>query len=300
MLLHETPTIAWTAEIEMARALLSAGCYDDVLGIVDPIAIRDGLDALTKFAACQLKAVAHSERGEWVECRDALTLSAPIVDELPPELRGRFFGQRALAHRNLDEIDAALVDYEQARDCAIAVGDDQTLANIRNNLAKVYSDQERVGEALIEVDAAIKIATRLRDGINLGRFLDTKAQALVVGKRYVEALSYSTTAIDLLHDHPAGAEARWTHGLAMIGAGASYLEKPKSIEQFRDIHDAAKLIQVELGVELLEVALKRAEGHVLGAAKLLHVSHSLIIKLIKKHGLERVPQRRRNKSLIAK
>lgn len=300
MPLIETPTLAYTAELEMARALFSDGDFDAVLSIVNPIVGREGVEPVTKFVACQLKSCCHSERDEWRESLNALRLVASIVDDMPAELRAKHFGQRALAHRHLNEVDDALVDYEQARVNALECGDELTVASIRNNIAGIYSHQDRADEAHKEVDEAIRIAERLGEKISLGRFLDRKAQIFNFQKRYADALTCSAKAVAFLSDHPALAEARWTHGLAMIGTGASYLEKPKSIEQFRDIHDAARLIHVELGVELLEVALKRANGHVLGAAKLLHVSHSAIIKLTQKHGLERVSRRRRNKSVIAK
>lgn len=300
MPLQETPTITWTAELEMARALFAVGDDDDVLRIVLPICERDDGHPIDRLGALQLKACVEWRRHEYTQSLETLKRAGTLVDDAPLDLRGKFFGQRALVYRSLNQIDGALVDYEAARECANDCGDATTEATIRNNVAVVYSDAGRTDEALLEIDAAIKTFTRLHDDVNLGYCYDTRAQVLIGVHRYVEALTCTKRAISLLANHPAGVGARSTHGLAMIGVGVSCLEAPKTIEQFRQRRAAARSIHVELDRELLKVALKRANGHVLGAAKLLHVSHSAIIGLIKKHGLERVPQRRRAKSLVTK
>lgn len=301
MPLHETPTITteWTTELEIARALFANGDYDDVLKVVEPLLLRQ-LDALSKFGACQLKACVHSERQEWQECLDVLRVSGPLIDDLPADLRAKYHGQRALAHRNLNQTGAAILDYEAARDAALDAGDELILAGVQNNLAAIYGRENRFDEAIAEVDAAIRIATRLGEEISLGRYYDNKAQVLIMAKRYSEALTYSKKAVALLLNHPAGQEARFTHGLALIGVGAGYLDEPKSIEQFRARHDAAKMIDVELSPDLVRSALARSDGHVLGAAQLLNVSHSAVIKWIGKCSLKRAPKRRRAKPLIVK
>lgn len=288
-----------TPELELARAFYAVGDYDDVLQTVEPLLNRE-LDPLSRFTACQLKACVHSERQQWLECLDVLRVSGPLIDEMPADLRAKYYGQRALAHRNLNNADAALVDYEGARDAAIESGDERIVASVRNNLATMYGHEKRINEAIREVDAAVKIATRSGDDLNLGRYYDNKAQLLVAAKRYAEALTYSRKAMALLVNHPAGHEARHTHGLALIGVGAGYLEEPKSVEQFRARHDAAKMIDVELNASLVKSALARSNGHVFGAAQLLNVSHSAVIKWIGRHGLDRAPKRRRSKSLISK
>ena len=301
MPLQETSTTAtqWTTELEVARALYAVGDYGDVLKIVEPLLSRE-TDALSRFTACQLKACVHSERQEWVECVETLRVSGPLVDLMPADLRAKYHGQRALAHRNLNQTDAALLDYEAAREAAFEAGDEQILASVRNNLAAMYGHQKRLEEAILEADAAIRIALRLGDDINLGRYYDNKAQLMIAGKRYAEALTFSKKAMALLASHPAGREARFTYGLALIGVGTGYLDDPKSVEQFRARHDAAKSIDAELNADLIKSALARSNGHVFGAAQLLNVSHSAVIKWIGKHRLERAPKRRRSKSLITK
>lgn len=295
-----TKTGCWTVELETARALYAAGDYDDVLRVVEPIIARDGVDAITRFGACQLKACVQSQRGEWRDSLETLKLTAPLVDHLPPELRAKFFGQRALAHRNLNQLADSLIDYEAARFYAQEVGDDQSEANVRNNLAKIYADEGRVDDALMEVDAAIKTAIRTRDDISLGRYYDTKAQILIGAKRYAEALTSSKKAVALLSSHPSGAEARTTHGIAMVGAGSRFLKKPETLREFRARRDAAKLVQVTVDAKMVMLALKCSGGHVLKAAALLDISHSALIKLIEKHNLDRVPKRRRGKSPLKK
>ena len=303
MLTSAIPTLAteWATEIETARALFSAGDYDDVLRVVGPIIDRPRVDGITRFAAFQLKACVESQRDQYERCLETLRQAGPFVDEVPPDLRGKYYGQRALAYRHLDQIDKALIDYEAARVCATEARDEQTLANVRNNLAKVYSDAGKFAEAIVEVDAAIRMATRLGDEVLLGRYYDLKAQILIDHEHYAEALTHSKKAVSLLASHPSLKEARSTHGLAMVCLGATYLGKRvDSIEEFRARHHAAKTIHVALDSTTIKRALRRSNGHLLKAARLLRVRHSVLGRLVEKHDLERVPKRRRSKTLIAK
>lgn len=288
-------------DIEAARALFAAGDYGDVLKVVTPVLARPNVDAESRFAALLLKACVEFSLQQHEESLATLKVAGLLLDQMPPELKGKFYGQRAVAHRNLDEIDDALIDYEEARFWARKIKDEQTEASVRNNLAKIYSDLDRFDEAIIEVDAAIKIATRSQDEISLGRYYDNKAHILIDHQHFPEALTYSKKAIALLASHPSGEEARSTHGLAMVCLGATYLdEKPKSISSYRARHNAAKIIHKGLDAAMIEQALRRSKGHVLKAAKVLCISHPVLIRLIERHRLERVPKRRRAKALITK
>lgn len=302
MQLKESHTITthWTAELETARALYEVGDYEDALRVLAVMMAIPDLDSVNRLGGYLLKACIEWRQQDLARSLETLGMAGPLVDSAPPELRGKYFGQRALAHRGLYQTDAALVDYEQARDCAMETADARTEASIRNNIAVIYNELGRRDEALVEIDAALKTFIRLRDDVNAGYCHDTRAQVLLSAGRYEEARHHSEKALRLLVDDPARVGALRHYGLAMIGIGAGYLDKPESVEQFRARHHAAKLIDAELNRELIQIALSRSGGHVLGAAKLLDVSHSVLIKLIAKYNLERAPKRHRRKSTITK
>lgn len=298
-MLHTITSQRVSSELDTARALYDIGDYSDALRAVSLVIERSD-DPSGKLAALLLKACIEWRQGDLVASLKTLNEGGPLVDLAPADLRGKYFGQRALAHRGLGETDAALVDYEQARDCAHEVGNLRTEASIRNNIAVIYNESGRRDEALRELECAARVFSQLHDDLNLGNCYDTRAQILISMANYNEALRYSEKAVRLLADDPSLDGALAHHGLAMIGVGLSHLRKPESIEAFNARHTLAQEIDTSLSSELIESALKRSNGHVLGAAKMLHVSHSVLIKLIAKYNLERVPKRRREKTLTKK
>src|SRR5688572_3726509 len=145
MPLRKTPTVAdqSTGELEMARALFAVGDDGDVLRIVISVIERADADPVDRLAAFRLKACVEWRRQEFAQSLETLQQAGPLVDAAPAESRGKYFGQRALAYRSLNQIDAALVDYEAARECAGEIQDRQTEATIRNNIAVVYGEVGR-------------------------------------------------------------------------------------------------------------------------------------------------------------
>lgn len=301
MLTRESSSIkAVDSGIEFVRALFSSGSYEEVIVAARPLSRDESLDIESRFAAFLLIASAESELGLYSESLETLKVAGPLLDEALPRQKASFYGQRANVNTKLKKKDSPLVDYEAARFWAQEAGDQIVEARVRNNLAKRYSEIGRIVDAIAEVDAAIKIAARLHDDHLLGRFYDQKAQVLLDGSRYAESIACSKKALMLLEGHPALTEARTTHGRALIALGVSYLPEPKTIEDFCIRRDAAKSIQVTLTADVISRALKGAGGHVLRAAEVLNVSHPVLIRKIKKYGLERQPIRPRRKSLIKK
>lgn len=235
-----------SGDLEAARALFAVGDYNDVLSLIEPIISDEEASVSDRCDALRLRACVESERGQWVGCLGTLKDAAPLIDLMPADKRAKFYGQRALAHRNVGEVDAALVDYEEARYWAKKAGDQQTEASVRNNLAKIYSDVGRGEEAIVEVDAAIKIATERQDEINLGRYYDMKAQVLIIRSEYEAAIENGKRAVGLLghlsDTHTALIEARSTYSRALIGLAALYLEHPDPVAGYCARRDAAKLI----------------------------------------------------------
>src|ERR1043165_8504847 len=154
MLLQTSSTaeVSLSPEVETARALFAVGDYDDVLRVVLPLIQDSNPHPTNTFAAGLLKACVESQRDQDAECLDTLEGATKWLDQMPPMLRGRFHGQRALAHRNLDQVDNAVIEYEAARFWATKADDEQTLASVRNNLAKVYSDVGRFQDAIMDVE----------------------------------------------------------------------------------------------------------------------------------------------------
>jgi tetratricopeptide (TPR) repeat protein len=274
----------------LGRALFDAGDYEAALieADSDPDLVKGALR----------KSAIYFEQIRYADALAALR-TIPDLEKSPPRLKARVYGQRAAIYVKMGKRDGPLIDYEAARYWAIEAGDELCEASVRNNLARVYSKDGRFEEALIEVDAAIRTAESLGECFWLGRFLDQKAQIFLDHKRYSDAVSTSRKAVELLELHgnkTTLSEAMITQGKAWIALGASSLNKATA---FRVQRETVSELNPSLDKELIQLTLKNCEGHVSRAAEILGISHVAMIKAIRKHGLERHPERRRAKALAS-
>jgi tetratricopeptide (TPR) repeat protein len=250
-----------------------------------------------RFKALLLMACSEWRKGWAKQSLQTLGKAAELFDEVSPRLKGRFHGQRAIVHSRLKNPDAALVDLEAAKFWAEEAADDEEIAIARNNLSKQYSDAGRFDEAIVEVEAAIDFARCSGNPILLGQFCDMKAQILVKAERFEEAMEFSERAMTLLESHPAHAEARETHGRALIGLGTTYLTQDDPVSTFRARRQAAGLVSDTLTDDLIRLALKQSNGNILNAASRLGVYHFALQKAMRSYG---IPHKARARSLVTK
>lgn len=280
----------------MARACFDLGDYAEAIRLArESLLLLAGSD---RFDALLLVACSQSRLGLLKQSLDTLSDIGSFVDALPAESRSKFFGQRAFAYSKLGRADKALDDLTAARFWAEEDNDQESVARVRNNLAKQYKEAGRFEEALVEVGAAIEFAKTLGDEILLGDFYDMKSQVLIDAGRFSEALIFSEHALVLLADHPSITEAKETYGRALIGLGVTYLEQKDPIATFAAKRRASDLVKCTLDENIVHLALERSNGHVSQAASDLNVNHKAIIKFASKHGSNRIPAVRRLKSII--
>lgn len=281
----------------LARALHDDGKYVDAIAMARRA--RCGADAAeTKLRAYLTEATCQWELKLTAECLESLAQAGPLIDAAPAELRGRFFGQRALIYRNAGEYDKAILDYDAADHWATVSNDCETQARIKNNRAKVYSDLGRFDEAIEQSDIAIQLATELNETILAGRFYDMKAQICLEHGKYEESLLASSRAVEILRGHSSSGEALETHERAVMTVTGLYLREADPVERFRLKRVIVKGLGDPLDAETIRIALARASGQVAKAAQMLNVKHPSLIEAATKHGLYKAPKRRRAKSLI--
>ena len=286
-------------DLDMARLLYERGEFADGAALAKLVS-EESNDVEMKVRSLLLASSCESEQRRYAAALKTVELAAPLIDHVQPRYAAHFYGQRAhiQVKLNPDDADAGLIDYAAALDFAQRAGDDVAQARIRNNLAKRYSDVGRLDEGIIEVDKAIAIAERRKEWILLGRFYDQKAQMLTDHKHYNKALTYSEKAMRLLFDHPALAEARTTHGRALVALGAEFLEQEDPIDTFSGKRRASEYIAVSLDAELIQLALERAHGNLTHASDLLNIKHQSFIQSVERFRIKRKPLRRRGKSLL--
>ena len=299
MILTQADSISIGQDVDVARALFDRGDYREAYALaMKTYEQADHVDV--KIRALLTASASRSEQRKYSDALATLDLASPIVDEAAPAQKAKFFGQRAYLHTKLKDDENVLIDYEAARLHAQEAGDKVIEAQIRNNLAGCYRRLRRFEESIAESDAAIDITRHTGDRLWLARFYDQKAQTLIAMARGAEAVTLSRKAVDMLGDHPSSAEARITHGRALIVLGASYLEMDDPVETFGAKRRAVKLIDHAPTPELMQLALDRVDGHVAPAAQLLGISYPTLIQSIERHGLKRQQPLRRGKSVLVK
>ena len=280
-----------------ARALYDDGRYFECSSETRRL-LRLLKDESDRLRAMLLLASSEWELGRRDECLQIMVEAGSLLDNAPVQLKGKFYGQRALLYRNAGELDRSLIDYEEARFWARAARDLEVEARVRNNLAKVYSDLGRLDDALREVNCAIEIAVGLNETILAGRFTDMKAQILFAHRKYEQSLSTSVTSLNLLRGHPAESEARETHDKTFNQLAADYLRTDDPVEKFSLRRMIVKGLGGPIDAQLIQVALSRSDGIVKKAADLLNVKHTSLAEAIEKHKLQVRPKRQRAKPLI--
>lgn len=277
---------------ELVWTLIESGDHSEALIAAD--AESDSSKGLL------LKACALCEVGRFSDCIDLLGRIEDL-DLREPTFKHSFYHQRARAASKMGRTDAALIDYEAAKYWAAKSGDPLREANARNNLAKLYAEAGRIDEALVECHAAINTAERLNEQGLLGRYLDQKAQIFIVAGQFSNAVNVADRATRILEQHgnPSTlAEARMTCGKAHVLLGASYLDTLDPVDRCRE--GKAVGLNRQITEDLVQMALARTNGHVYQAAKLLGAPHASVIRITQSKKLDRIPTRRRRKSLIAK
>lgn len=281
-----------------ARSLYFDGRHNEAFIEAEVLCLSP--EPLEKLSGLLLKACIQSERNEFSACLVTLKIAGPLIDDAPAKSQAAFYGQRAFVRVKIGKRSDALVDYEAARVRALEAEDELSELSVRNNLARIYGQTDRFDEAISESDKAIQIARKLNERIYLGRCYDQRALILNDNKLYVEAVRWSEKAIAILGSHPAAAEARMTHGRALIGVGESYLDHPDPVENFRVRREIVNSIIVSLNREVIEEALERCEGNIKRASQLLNVQHQSLQGSINRFDLRPHQKRQVKRSIIVK
>jgi tetratricopeptide (TPR) repeat protein len=283
--------------LALARALYDDGRYRESIEEARRV-LSEVLTVDARLRCLFLIGSNHWELRERDECLATIADAGSLLDDAPLELRGNFYGQRALLYRNAGEYDQSLIDYAEALHWAIEAGDRECEARVRNNVAKIHSDQGNLTEALKENKEAIRIVTELNDTVLAGRFYDMRAQIYLAHGQHEESLKAGCEALRRLRGHATSIEAQETHARALNEAVSFYLAENDPVRRFNLRRVIVNGLATPLDPEIILIALRRTDGHVFKAAKLLNVRHQSIQPIIEQSGLSRRPKRRRQKSLI--
>lgn len=231
--------------------------------------------------------------------RAMTTLNRIKIDDLLPGMKGRVYLLRGKVQSDLGKFGIALIEYAGAASFFEEAGHVQGVAHAYNNLASIYRRLKEFSKAHESVDTAIRLVSQTDPFIP--QFLDQKAQIFLAEKNYLDAERIAIKAVGLVHGtnrQNVLCENLCTLGLAYAGlknyppAGATFasakdiadrLDSPDLLLKVaRSRRDAAQMVLRDSELEMAELALRLCGGSYRAAAKQLEMTHTGIIKLLKR------------------
>lgn len=203
-----------------AKEYWQRGEVNEALAVIETVLERS-LDVEARCDTLIYKAICLCERGRYAEGLAALNGFDvdPVGD---PTLKGRFFGQRALALVNLEKIDSAIIDYEAADYWLEQAGNLTFQAAVKVNLARWHSKASNHRKAHAYISIARSIYVRLDDKDRLGKTYDQEARIYLRQSSLKDAERSVRTAIGLLESGERTcwlSEARTTLGTVLARGG---------------------------------------------------------------------------------
>lgn len=266
---------------ELARGAWREGQVDNALLIIDTV-LGEEMSPEVAAACYSAKAGFLAAKGEFAAALETLRTMAPFLDAADVRIRGTFYNTRARAHRNLNNIDAALTDYTGALALWQSCGDKNYEGAVSINLAELYLILGDLRQAIDNVDHALRVLPT--DSEYVCNAFDTKAKILLADGQVVKALSFIERAIAAAGDHEDW-QKRFAETINRI--------KERLLDSLIPLVNIPEL--EELKVQVVRHALDRAGGSVTVAAKMLNTSHQVVSYTADAHGLERS---KRRKSII--
>src|ERR1041384_6180519 len=215
------------AQVDLAICYWREGGLDEAR-----ITLRLVLDDLHDSQSDQsLRAIINSALIEWTATRDEDALricmdSASLVELSSNEaLKGKFHNTYAGVLKNLgiaknreDYIDRALVEFAAASYHFEQAGHNRFLARVENNVGFLFATIGRFAEAHEHLTRARTLHVSVGDHGGAAGAEDTRAQAFLLERKYVEAEQVARRAVHTLKqggEQAVLAEALTTHGKAL-------------------------------------------------------------------------------------
>lgn len=269
---------------ELARGAWREGQIQKALVILEGVS-REDMTPRVAGEVFVTEAAFRCAAGEFVAALQSLERAAPHLAECDARVNGAFYFHRALAHRNLWNIDAALTDYAGRIAFYQEAGDVHDEIAVRINLAELYLIREDVRQAHEHINLAFILLTP--DSIHFCNAHDTMAKVLAAQGELAEAVTHAKIAIDA-----AGENEQWKEASekTLRSIKAKVLEAAECVFTVKDL----KCLQPKI----IQRALVATNGSIIAAAKLMQTSHQHVAYVADTKQLERSAPRVRRKSII--
>ena len=246
--------------------------------------IAEGMTPAVAVRVLIAKAAFRAERLDYEGSLKTLEQAAQFFDAADLHFQGAFHNQRARAHKELGNSDAAFTDYFAAEACWEITGDPE-YGKLLLNMSGLY--------------------LRIGDTVNARQYIEKAVPVLVETEHYCLCQGYNTFAnIELADGHIEKAINLIQRALDLVGENQIWrntlLETKDAINaKIRELSGALHTVNVDT----VRWALEKTGGNLTQAGKLAGLTHKGVAYIVDRHPeLEpfRVKRRKRLKSVLTK
>lgn len=276
----EKLTKAERSQLDRREAAVASWARGDLVGadnLLNAI-IDEGMTPIVAVRVFIAKAAVQAERSDYRASLEFLNRAEHFFDAADLHFQGAFFNQRARAHKELGNIDAAFTDYTGAAQCWETIGDPGYGAALLN-LAGLYLRVADLPAARDYVEKAIAVFDETNSNY-IPQGYDTLANIELADGRLEQAVVAIQKAFDLVADNEI-----WRQ---------TFIETRNKIdEKLREV--STRLHQVN--VDIVRWGLIKTGGNLTQTGKLAGLTHKGVSYIIDRHpDLESFRVKRRNRS----
>lgn len=211
------------------------------------------------------QAAFRAEAQDYAASLASLEKAGEFLEAADVRIRGAFYNQRARAHKELGNIDAALMDYAGASACFEAAGDRDYEGAAVLNVAGLYLKIGDVAYAKTKIDIAITILAEC-DSNYLPQAYDTLAQIELASGQIENSILAIRQALESVGENEV-----WRKSFLHTKA-----EIDKKIQELSGtLHG--------VNVDIVRRALEKTGGNLTQAGKLTGLSHKGVSYIIDRH-----------------
>lgn len=262
---------------ELAKGAWREGSLDNALLLIREV-LAEEMSPTVAAECYSTEAAILADLGDFNASLESLAKMAPFLDAADIRIQGTFYNARARAHKNLGDIDSALMDYAGAAAYWQLCGDRNYEGAASINVAELYLALGDLLKAVQNIDHALAVLPQSSE--YLCNAYDTKAKILLTDGQVVKASGLIEKALELAGDHE-GWQRRFTETQEKIKE--LLLDTLIPLVDMDDLDD--------LKVQMIRHALDRSGGSITAAADLINTSHQVIAYTARKHNLERADWR---------
>jgi tetratricopeptide (TPR) repeat protein len=265
---------------DLAVGSWSQGNLDNADLLLDSI-VDEGMSPAVAIRVFVAKAAVQAERSDYAGSLAFLQRAASFLDAADMRFQGAFYNQRARAHKELGNLDAALTDYAGASACFEAAGDADYQGAALLNTAGLYLLIGDLASARANIERALSVLNASGSSY-LSQAYDTLANIELEAGHLGPAVAAIQRAFDLVGDNEI-----WRQTFINT--------RDKIEEKLRDLSGALHA----LNADMVRWALIKTGGNLTQTGKLTGLTHKGVSYIVDRHPeMEKLRAKRRTRTRL--